>query len=80
MHDFSLMNTDFNGQIIRFMPGDDVKRLFPLIYNMEFGDNRDYIEENKNLDGLLDQMQKKLIDKQFSEWQKQYPVEIKKQE
>ena len=72
-----MLYADFNGGIIRFMPGEDIKTLFPLLYNMEYGDNQEYIDSDPDLDGIIEKMGKQLVDKQFEAWQAEYAVETK---
>merc|ERR1712154_501383 len=52
-----------NGQCIRFMP-EDVKAVLPVLFNMEFGDNKQWIK-TKEADSLIKQMNRGLKDEQF---------------
>jgi len=61
----------WNGQVIRFMP-QDIKTVFPTMFNMKYGGNQDYIDKNQDLDKMIEEMQKKLVDKEFAAFQESY--------
>eukprot|EP00483_Globobulimina_turgida_P009741 UN09760 len=61
----------WNGTIIRFMP-EDIKTVLPKMFDMGYADNQAYIDDNKDLEGMIKEMQEKLVDKEFKAFQESY--------
>jgi len=61
----------YGGGVIRFFP-EDIKIVFPTIFNMDYGGNRDYIEKDKELDNLIKIMKDQIVDEEFSKFQQYY--------
>ena len=59
------------GGFIRFFP-QDIKTVFPTIFNMDHGANREFIENNRDLDNLIKKMSDEVIDEEFSKFQQNY--------
>merc|ERR1712032_1664812 len=49
------------GNCIRFMP-EDIRTILPLLFNKEFGNNRQWIDCQSLVDGYIDRMRRGLID------------------
>ena len=54
----------WNGQITRFVP-ECIRTLFPKLFDMEFGDNQDFVDSTKEIDGYIEFMKGKLVDRRF---------------
>ena len=61
----------YGGGAIRFFPAD-IKIVFPKIFNMDYGGNRDYIENDYDLNNLMNKMKAELVDEDFSKFQENY--------
>ena len=59
----------YNGEIIRFLP-DQIRALFPTMFNMEYEGNKSFLEDNKNeeLDTFIKHMKEILIDASFEQF------------
>ena len=57
----------YGGGVIRFFP-EDIKTVLPTIFNMEYVGNRDYIENDKDLDHLI----KEMTAEEFFKFQQNY--------
>ena len=53
----------WSGKVMRFMP-EDVKTLFPKIFNMKYGDNKEFMSRQV-VDGFIKQMKETLRDREF---------------
>merc|ERR1712173_108267 len=60
----------FNGQCMRLMP-EDVKVIFPCLFNMDYGDNKQWIE-SKEVDECIENMNEGLMDTEFAAFQQSY--------
>jgi len=60
-----------NGQCMRFMP-EDIKTVLPALFNMEFGDNKEWIEREEEVEEHIEQMKRVLIDEEFEAFQQSY--------
>ena len=60
----------YNGQCIRFM-AEDIKTVLPMLFNMEFGENADYIKR-EIVDGHIKALRDLLVDDDFSQFQRSY--------
>merc|ERR1712083_208048 len=56
-----------NRQCIRFMP-EDVKIVLKTLFNMDYGDNADWIESDEAYE-LIDTMRRRIVDEQFAAFQ-----------
>eukprot|EP01084_Bolivina_argentea_P107933 192921_1 len=61
----------FNGQMIRFMP-KDIKIILPLLFNMEYGDNKGFLKRflanKEGEDEMIKYMSDFVKDKHFDTW------------
>ena len=60
-----------NGQCMRFMP-DDIKTVLPLLFNMEYGNNAEWLTIHEEVDGCIDRMKRCLKDVEFEAFQQSY--------
>ena len=64
----------YNGQCIRFLPEEDIKKILPYIFNMEFGDNKEYMNNHEELDSLVGRIKDKgFVDSNFDTFEKMFP-------
>merc|ERR1712228_788404 len=61
----------FNGQMTRFMP-EDIKVVFPKIFNMERAENQQFIKKEKLIGEKINEMNKVLKDKYFDAFRDLY--------
>ena len=61
----------YGGGIIRFFP-EDIRTVFPKIFNMDYGENRDYINNDQDLIKLINEMKVQLVDQEFSKFVENY--------
>jgi len=60
----------YNGQCMRLMP-DDVKVIFPCLFNMDYGDNKQWIK-SKEVDECIEKMNDGLSDIEFAAFSQSY--------
>ena len=60
----------WNGKMMRFMP-EDIKTVFPLIFNMDYKGNREFMKMEV-LDGYVDDLKAALIDRDFASFSRQH--------
>merc|ERR1711933_231124 len=59
-----------NGQCIRFMP-EDIKTVLPVLFNMDYGDNRNYLD-GKEINDNIQAMQERIVDENFEAFQQSF--------
>ena len=59
------------GQCIRFMP-EDIRTLLPVLFNMEYGNNAEWIAKDESVNQYIDILHKGLIDVEFDAFQQSY--------
>ena len=58
----------YNGQCMRFMP-EDIRTVLPLLFNMEYGNNKEWMKMDKDVNGYIEKMREVLRDEQFTAFQ-----------
>ena len=61
----------FNGQCMRFMP-EDITTILPVLFNMEHGDNSQWIRQQMEVNQYIDRMERCLKDVEFEAFQQSY--------
>jgi len=59
-----------HNQILRFYP-EDIKVILPVLFNMDYGDNKDFLA-SKKVEECIESMKRGLIDRKFKAFQNSY--------
>eukprot|EP01084_Bolivina_argentea_P270384 459746_1 len=58
----------FDGQMIRIMP-KDIPTIFPILFNMEYGNNEKFMQNKKEMDSIVQNISKVIKDVYFQAFQ-----------
>ena len=61
----------YNGQCMRFMP-EDIKTVLPMMFNMEYGENAEWIQREKEVNDNIEQLTCCLKDVEFQAFRQSY--------